>query len=91
MFRRHQGFDLAGFDDRNASSSDVLTFKVFKNQTFTDFKQQLLSQLNGPPGDYRLWVLVNRQNKTVRPDAVVPDNDPELSALWLTTERPLQY
>lgn len=32
------------------------------------------------PEDIRLWVLVNRQNKTVRPDAPVSDQDPTMSA-----------
>lgn len=88
-FRKHSGFDLASFDDRNATANDVMSFKVLKSQSFTAFKKQLLSQYGVAEQDeqqYRLWVLVNRQNKTVRPDAWVPD-DPELStyfSFWRT-------
>ena len=56
------------------------SMRVPKAQPYTEFKRDLLKQLDVPEGEVRLWVLVNRQNKTVRPDAPVPD-DPTLSEL----------
>jgi len=82
-FRKHQGFDLASFDDRSptavSSGSQVASFRVAKNQPYVEFKAQLCDQWKLNQEDVRLWVLVNRQNKTVRPDAVVPEEDPTLS------------
>lgn len=78
-FASHQGFDLATFEDRFLPMSELLSLRVPKAQLFVDFKAELVDRL-GLQGDVRLWVLVNRQNKTVRPDAVVPDTDLTMSA-----------
>ena len=78
-FRSHQGFDLAMFEDRTLPSSEIFSARVLKAQPFLEFKKQLLKQLNVPEGETKLWVLVNRQNKTVRPDAAVPEDDPALT------------
>lgn len=59
--------------------SDVPTFRVAKQQPFLDFKSKLAQDLGYQPHQIRLWVLVNRQNKTVRPDTVVTETDPTLS------------
>lgn len=84
-FKKHQGFDLASFDDRNAAipAAPLTSYRVPKNQPYVDFKAQLCQENNINPEEVRLWVLVNRQNKTVRPDAVVPEDDPTLSKLCL--------
>lgn len=79
-FKKHQGFDLASFDERNLTHSGVKCFKSLKEQSFVDFKQSIVDERQHS-GDTRLWVLVNRQNKTVRPDARVPDQDPTLSTI----------
>jgi len=79
-FRLHQGFDLATFDEnRSLPQTELFTARVLKTQTFIDFKRELLQNLNVPEGETKLWVLVNRQNKTVRPDAAVPEDDPTLT------------
>ncbi|PLW41882.1 hypothetical protein PCANC_11063 [Puccinia coronata f. sp. avenae] len=59
--------------------SDLPTFRVAKQQPFLDFKSKLAQDLGYQPNQIRLWVLVNRQNKTVRPDTVVPEHDPTLT------------
>lgn len=76
----HQGFDLATFEDRAVPSSILPTYRVPKSQTFLDFRSQIALDYGYEAEDVRLWVLVNRQNKTVRPDAPVSDQDPSLSA-----------
>lgn len=79
IFRTHQGFDLATFDDRALQPTELPTFRMLKNEPFVNFKSRLAMQYGLPEQSVRLWVLVNRQNKTVRPDAVVPENDPTLT------------
>lgn len=75
----HQGFDLATFEERNLPSSELPTFRVLKNEPYLVFKSKLAQQYNLDEGAMKLWVLVNRQNKTVRPDTAVPENDPNLT------------
>ncbi|CCF52859.1 hypothetical protein NDA11_006518 [Ustilago hordei] len=78
-FRGHQGFDLATFEERNLPATDLPTFRVLKNELYLNFKSRIAAQYNLPEENIRMWVLVNRQNKTVRPDTVVPENDPSLT------------
>ncbi|KAI3493363.1 hypothetical protein L1887_41917 [Cichorium endivia] len=78
-FRGHQGFDLATFEERNLPATDLPTFRVLKNELYLNFKSRIAAQYNLPEDLIRMWVLVNRQNKTVRPDTVVPENDPNLT------------
>ncbi|KAG9019654.1 hypothetical protein FRB90_012000 [Tulasnella sp. 427] len=78
-FTEHQGFDLATFDDKNWPSSDLATFRVLKLETYATFKGRVAKHFGVPEQHIRLWVLVNRQNKTVRPDTFVPESEPTLT------------
>lgn len=82
-FAQHEGFDLATFDEKNWPPSDLPTFRVLKNETYSTFKARVAQHFNYPENQIRLWVLVNRQNKTVRPDTHIPENEPALSE-WLS-------
>ena len=81
IFNRHQGFDLASFDDKNLPATELPTFRVLKTETFFTFKQRIASYFKINERDFRLWVLVNRQNKTIRPDVPIYDSDNTQSAL----------
>ncbi|KAF9457164.1 hypothetical protein BDZ94DRAFT_1342402 [Collybia nuda] len=78
-FARHEGFDLATFDEKNWPSSELPSFRVLKQETYTTFKSRVAQHFNYPESQIRLWVLVNRQNKTVRPDTHIPENEPTLT------------
>ena len=78
-FGHHEGFDLAQFDERAWPTSDLPTFRVLKSETYQTFKTRVAQHFNYPENQIRLWVLVNRQNKTVRPDTHIPENEPALS------------
>lgn len=78
-FSRHQGFDLATFDDKNWPPSELQNFRILKTEPYLTFKRRVATHFNHPESQIRLWVLVNRQNKTVRPDTPVPENEPSLS------------
>lgn len=82
-FHQHQGFDLATFEDKNWPPSDLPTFRVLKQEPYLKFKARVAQSMELPTDRIRLWVLVGRQNKTVRPDVPIPDHDPNMS------ERPL--
>ena len=80
-YARHEGFDLAIFDEKGLSVSDLPTFRVFKHETYSMFKSGVAERFWYPENQMRLWVLVDRQNKTVRPGMHIPENDPSLSSL----------
>jgi len=78
-FSNHQGFDLATFDDKNAPmSQDLPSFRVLKTDTYANFKSIVAQALHYPESHIRLWVLVNRQNKTIRPDTHIPEDEATL-------------
>ncbi|KAH9981229.1 ubiquitin carboxyl-terminal hydrolase 5 [Lactifluus volemus] len=78
-FSNHEGFDLASFDEKNWPPSELPTFRVLKTETYNVFKARVAHHFNNPENQIRLWVLVNRQNKTVRPDTHIPENEPTLT------------
>lgn len=78
-FAQHEGFDLATFDEKNWPPSDLPSFRVLKQENYSTFKTRVARHFNYPENQIRLWVLVNRQNKTVRPDTPIPENEPALS------------
>ncbi|KAJ7285909.1 hypothetical protein C8J57DRAFT_1496609 [Mycena rebaudengoi] len=78
-FSRHEGFDLATFDEKNWPPSDLPSFRVLKQETYSVFKSRVAQHFSYPENQIRLWVLVNRQNKTVRPDTHIPENEPTLT------------
>ncbi|KDR67782.1 hypothetical protein GALMADRAFT_231689 [Galerina marginata CBS 339.88] len=67
-FALHEGFDLANFEDKRLPLSDLATFQVLKEETLANFKVRLARHFDYPPSQCRLWVMVNRQNTTVRVD-----------------------
>ncbi|PPQ63077.1 hypothetical protein CVT24_005932 [Panaeolus cyanescens] len=78
-FAQHEGFDLASFDEKNWPPSDLPSFRVLKQESYSTFKSRVAHHFNLPENKIRLWVLVNRQNKTVRPDTHIPENEPGLT------------
>lgn len=78
-FQSHQGFDLASFDEKNWPPTDLPTFRVLKNEPYLKFKSRVAEHFKKDENSIRLWVLVNRQNKTVRPDTHIPETEQNLS------------
>ncbi|KIK23400.1 hypothetical protein PISMIDRAFT_10907 [Pisolithus microcarpus 441] len=78
-FARHEGFDLATFDDKSWPQLNLPSFCVLKQEPYNVFKSRVAARFQLPENKVRLWVLVNRQNKTVRPDMPIPENGPSLT------------
>ena len=78
-FTHHEGFDLANFEGKSWPLSDLPSFQVLKQEHYTTFKRRVAHHFNCPENKIRLWVLVNRQNRTVRPETYIPENEPALS------------
>ncbi|KAJ3098511.1 hypothetical protein HDU97_003967 [Phlyctochytrium planicorne] len=73
--RDHPGFDLCNFDDKSYPITPLPTYKVKKEDTLLSFKQTLSENLAVPVERIRLWTMVGRQNKTIRPDTPLPESE----------------
>jgi len=82
---RHEGFDLATFDEKSSPLSDLPTFRVLGKETYSIFKSTIAQRFGYPVNRIRLWVVANRRNKTLRPDVRIPENEPSLSMLCVPT------
>lgn len=81
-FKSHQGFDLTNWDPDNDSPSAPVIHRVLKTLTVAQFSRTLAESLKLPPEQIRLWAMVNRQNKTTRPDQPIVESDMTLEAAF---------
>ena len=65
-FQSFNGFDLAPVELQDKEGVHVR--RILKDTKLPDFKEELSNSLDLNPNHVRLWAMVNRQNKTVRPD-----------------------
>lgn len=76
QYKAHQGFDLASWDDKEAPPEAIpLHFRYKKAEKMGDLVAKVAGDLGIEPQQLRLWVMVNRQNKTLRPDQPLTDLD----------------
>ena len=76
-FKAHQGFDLTDWDPDDETDATPKVHRVLRTSTVADFAKTLAESQRLPPEQVRLWIMVNRQNKTIRPDQPLPD--PEMT------------
>ena len=82
-FKSYQGFDLAAWDaDPNLETSPKF-YRVLRASTVAEFCKSIADDRKVPAGHVRLWVMVNRQNKTVRPDQPILDPDMTIDEAFL--------
>ncbi|KAI9485995.1 MAG: hypothetical protein EXX96DRAFT_547274 [Benjaminiella poitrasii] len=74
-FRANTGFDFANFDEREVSENHIHVLKIRKDQTFGQFKNEIAKGINLPTSAFRFWLMVNRQNRTVRIDVPIPEEE----------------
>lgn len=83
QFKAHQGFDLANWDDKDAPpEAQPVPFKFKKAAKMRELVEDVAKRVDAHPEQIRLWVMVNRQNKTVRPDQPLIDLDKSKSELY---------
>ncbi|KAI1262195.1 cysteine proteinase [Xylariaceae sp. FL1019] len=88
-FRNHSSTDLATFSDDPASLKDPgapLLYKMRKQSTMREALDTIAQDLNQDPKKVRLWAMVNRQNKTTRPDQPIMDLHPTVDEAQLRTQ-----
>jgi hypothetical protein len=83
-FQHHDGVDLASFDplDKNAQEW-IHSYRVRRDLTWLGFYQHIAEANKTTRDHVRLWHLVNRQNKTVRPDVPIPADHQLSTPLYL--------
>ncbi|KAL8868468.1 MAG: hypothetical protein Q9174_004972, partial [Haloplaca sp. 1 TL-2023] len=67
-FNAFQGLDLTDWQADPANPAAPQTYKVLRSSTVGEFAKTVAESLRLPAEQIRLWVMVNRQNKTVRPE-----------------------
>ncbi|CAG8702533.1 7573_t:CDS:10, partial [Racocetra persica] len=72
--KNHKGFDLANFNAEQHPLSEVFQIKFLKKDTYDDFKITIAAKFKIPADQIRFWVMINLQNKTVRPRKLIIDN-----------------
>lgn len=72
-FKAYQGFDLTTWDAEYEGDSVPKVYRVLKTSTLNDFARTVARSMQLPSEQIRLWIMVNRQNKTIRPDQPIPD------------------
>lgn len=74
-FKQYQGFDLAKVSERGPSMLlDVPSVRMLRSEPFAQAKEKLAALMSLVPDQMRVWVLVWRQNRTIRPEEVVPED-----------------
>ncbi|UQC82690.1 ubiquitin carboxyl-terminal hydrolase [Colletotrichum lupini] len=76
-FKNHGGTDLTSFDaDQADGDAAPRSYRVLRASTMEDLVGTIAADLEQDPRKVRLWVMVNRQNKTIRPDQPIMDLRP---------------
>ena len=76
-FQSHHGFDLTSTDLDAKDPASPSMHKVLRSKKVSEFAKEMADERGLDVNGMRFWVMVNRQNKTTRPDQVI--NDPEIT------------
>ncbi|KAH9909870.1 hypothetical protein F4778DRAFT_713206 [Xylariomycetidae sp. FL2044] len=77
-FRNHGGTDMANFQINTNDPSAAKFYKMKRQATIEELVKTVAEDLGQDPRTVRLWVMVNRQNRTTRPDTPIMDLRPTI-------------
>ncbi|KAI9898253.1 hypothetical protein N3K66_006613 [Trichothecium roseum] len=73
-FKHFGGTDMCAFDAApETDPAAPKNYRLRRTMTAEEFTAQVASDIGQDPKNVRLWVMVNRQNKTTRPDTPIMD------------------
>ncbi|EER41128.1 ubiquitin carboxyl-terminal hydrolase [Histoplasma capsulatum var. duboisii H88] len=72
-FKSHHGFDLTSLDLEPDNPAAAKIHRVLRAKKVGEFAADIAEEKGLTPDQVRLWVMVNRQNKTTRPDQPLKD------------------
>lgn len=85
-FKAHGATDLTNFDaDPKVDAAAPRSYKVSKKETMESVLNAIAKDINQDPRRVRLWIMVNRQNKTTRPDQPIMDLSPTVEETFART------
>jgi ubiquitin carboxyl-terminal hydrolase 7 len=67
-FRHHTGFDLTSADLVPSDPAAPKIYRILRTSKFGGIAQQIAKERKLKSEQIRFWEMVNRQNKTIRPD-----------------------
>jgi ubiquitin carboxyl-terminal hydrolase 7 len=83
-FQQHGGTDLTNFDAAPEQDPAAPRFyRVLRTATMKDLVNLIAADIGQDPRRVRLWHMVNRQNKTIRPDQPVMDLRPTVEEVYV--------
>ncbi|KAJ5462719.1 hypothetical protein N7475_007663 [Penicillium sp. IBT 31633x] len=74
-FKNHHGFDLTSNDLPADDPALAKQYKILRAKKVREFAQEMAEERGLKAESLRFWVMVNRQNKTTRPDQVIRDQE----------------
>lgn len=77
-FKNHHGFDLTSLDLPAGDKALPENIRTLRAKTVGDLTKDIAEAKGLKPEQIRFWTMVNRQNKTVRPDGILRDLDMSL-------------
>jgi ubiquitin carboxyl-terminal hydrolase 7 len=75
-------FDIPLAQNAEPNPAAPRLYKQLRTATMKDVAEAIAQDLGLEPARVRLWVMVNRQNKTIRPDQPIMDLRPTLEDTW---------
>lgn len=82
-FRSYGGTDLCVFDaNPELDPAAPRQYRLRRSMTMEEFTKQVAADIGQDPRRLRFWLLVNRQNKTIRPDQPIMDLRPTVEEAW---------
>ena len=82
-FQQHGSTDLTNFDATPEQDPAAPRFyRLLRTATMQDLVNSIAEDINQDPKRVRLWIMVNRQNKTIRPDQPAMDLRPTVEETY---------
>ncbi|KAI8150412.1 cysteine proteinase [Fennellomyces sp. T-0311] len=76
-FQSNTGFDFVEFSERGGRTP-LVPIQVRKDMKYGDFVRDYAERTGKKMNEFRFWLLMNRQNRTVRPDSPISTNEREM-------------
>ncbi|CAG8316997.1 unnamed protein product [Penicillium salamii] len=81
-FKNHHGFDLTSVELPVDDPALPKQYKALRSKKVSEFAQEIAEERGLKAEAIRFWVMVNRQNKTTRPDQVIRDQEMTLDEAY---------
>lgn len=81
-FSHYDATDLCTFEPNSEDEASPRSYRIRRNMTMEEFVTQVAENMRLDARKIRLWLMVNRQNKTVRPDQPIMDLRPTVEEVY---------